>query len=123
LSNTNQSQSTSNPQTNSKYVNPEIEMFIQSDYVNIKEGESKTLEFIVTKTKLVDKLDFNGKPTKMVQFVVINSQDPQRTERKLELSRKHIAKIYNELKKGKTVIEIYRNGTGKETVYIPKSIR
>jgi hypothetical protein len=101
----------------------EIEMFIQSDYVNIKEGESKTLEFIPSKTKLVDKLDFNGKPAKKVQFIVIDSKDPQRIERKLELSRKHIAKIYNELQKGKTVIEIYRNGTGKVTVYIPKSIR
>jgi hypothetical protein len=98
-------------------------MFIQSDYVNIKEGESKTFEFIPSKTKVVDKLDFNGKPAKKVQFIVIDSQDPQRTERKLELSRKHVAKIYNELQKGKTVIEIYRSGIGKETVYIPKSIR
>jgi hypothetical protein len=77
--------------------NPEIEMFIQSDYVNIKEGESKTLEFIPSKTKLVDKPDFNGKPAKKVQFNVVDSKDPQRTERKLELSRKHIAKIYSEL--------------------------
>jgi hypothetical protein len=84
---------------------------------------AEALEFIVTKTKVVDKLDFDGKPTKKVQFVVIDLQDPQRTEKKLELSRKHIAKIYNELQKGKTVIEIYRSGVGKETVYISKSIR
>lgn len=55
-------------------------MFIQSDYINIKDGESKVLEFITGKTKMVDKLDFNGKPTKRVQFVVIDTQDPQRSE-------------------------------------------
>jgi hypothetical protein len=98
-------------------------MFIQSDYVNIKDGESKVLEFITGKTKMVDKLDFNGKPTKRVQFVVIDTQDQQRSERKFELSRKHVAKVYNELQKGRTVIEIYGSGTGKETTYIPKSVR
>jgi hypothetical protein len=97
-------------------------MFIQSDYINIKDGESKVLEFITEKTKMVDKLDFNGKPTKRVQFVVIDTQDPQRSERKFELSRKHVAKVYNELQKGRTVIEIYRSGTGKETTYTPKPL-
>ena len=55
-------------------------MFIQSDYINIKDEESKVLEFITGKTKMVDKLDFNRKPTKRVQFVVIDTQDPQRSE-------------------------------------------
>jgi hypothetical protein len=35
----------------------------------------------------------------------------------------YVTKIYNELQKGKTVIKIYRSRVGKETVYIPKSIR
>jgi hypothetical protein len=75
-SNTNTTNQTSNPNQQTKYVNPEIEMFIQSDYMSIKEGESKTFEFIPSKTKVVDKLDFNGKPAKKVQFIVIDSQDP-----------------------------------------------
>jgi hypothetical protein len=29
-----------------------------------------------------------------------------------ELSKKHVGKIYNELKKGKTVLEIFRTGLG-----------
>jgi predicted patatin/cPLA2 family phospholipase len=44
-------------------------------------------------------------------------------EKKFELSRKHVAKIYNELRKGYSVLEIYRSETGKETQYIPKGIR
>lgn len=59
--------------------------------------------------------DFNGKPTKKVQFIVIDPADPEQKEMKFELSRKHVPKIYNELKKGKTLIEIYRSGAGKET--------
>jgi hypothetical protein len=48
-----------------------------------------------------------------VQFIVTNPEDPQRRERKFELSRKHVPKIYNELKKGKTALEIFRTGQGK----------
>jgi hypothetical protein len=61
---------------------------------------------------------------KKVQFIVMvtNPEDPQR-EGKFELSRKHVPKIYNELKKGKTVLEIFRTGQGKQTEYHVKAIR
>ena len=107
----------------SKYENKEIEKFIEGDYINIKQDESRTLEFIPDKAKLVDKLDFNGKPTQKVQFIVKDPQDSEQKEKKFEVSKKHVAKIYNELKKGKTLLEIYRSGTGKETNYIVKGIR
>ena len=111
-------------QSSSAYENKELEDFIEGEYVNIRDGESRILEFIKGKEKLVDKLDFNGKPTKKVQFIVIDPEDTtERKEKKFELSRKHVVKIYNELKKGNTVLEIYRSGTGKETSYIPKGIR
>ena len=75
--------------------------------------------------KLVDRTDFNGTPIKKVQFTVVvaNPEDPQRREKKFELSRKHVPKIYNELKKGKTVLEIFRTGQGKQTEYHVKAIR
>src|ERR671930_1559393 len=101
----------------------EIEDFIEGDYISIKEGESRVLEFDIAKMKLVDKTDFNGNPVKKVQFIVINPEDPQRREKKFELSKKHVAKIYNELKKGKTVLEIFRTGLGKQTEYHVKAIR
>jgi hypothetical protein len=106
--------------------NKELEEFIEGDYISIKEGESRVLEFDINKIKLVDRTDFNGSPVKKVQFIVIiaNPEDPQqRRERKFELSRKHVPKIYNELKKGKTVLEIFRTGLGKQTEYHVKAIR
>jgi hypothetical protein len=103
--------------------NKELEEFIEGDYISIKEGESKTLGFDINKVNLVDRTDFNGNPMKKVQFIVVNPDDPQRRERKFELSRKHVPKIYNELKKGKTVLEIFRTGQGKQTEYHVKAIR
>jgi hypothetical protein len=104
-------------------TNKEIEEFIEGDYISIKEGESRVLEFDISKMKLVDKTDFNGNPAKKVQFLVTNPEDPQRREKKFELSKKHVPKIYNELKKGKTVLEIFRTGQGKQTEYHVKAIR
>jgi hypothetical protein len=103
--------------------NKELEEFIEGDYISIKEGESKTLGFDINKVNLVDRTDFNGNPMKKVQFIVVNPDDPQRRERKFELSRKHVPKIYSELKKGKTVLEIFRTGQGKQTEYHVKAIR
>ena len=80
-------QSTTTTKTTT-YENKEVEDFIEGDYVNIKDNESRTLEFVANKTKLVDKTDFNGKPTKKVQFIVIDPDDPEQRERKFELSRK-----------------------------------
>jgi hypothetical protein len=104
-------------------INKEIEEFIEGDYITIREGESRTLEFDINKIKLEDKTDFNGNPVKKVQFLVIDPQDQQRREKKFELSKKHVPKIYNELKKGKAVLEIFRTGLGKQTEYHVKAVR
>jgi hypothetical protein len=109
--------------TTTNQTNKEIEEFIEGDYITIREGESRVLEFDINKIKLVDKTDFNGNPVKKVQFTVINPEDPQRREKKFELSKKHVHKIYNELKKGKTVLEIFRTGQGKQTEYHVKAVR
>ena len=109
--------------TTANEINKEIEEFIEGDYITIREGESRVLEFDINKIKLEDKTDFNGNPVKEVQFLVINPEDPQRREKKFELSKKHVPKIYNELKKGKTVLEIFRTGQGKQTEYHVKAVR
>jgi hypothetical protein len=49
--------------SSSAYENKELEDFIEGEYISIRDGESRVLEFIKNKTKLVDKTDFNGKPT------------------------------------------------------------
>jgi hypothetical protein len=104
-------------------INKEIEEFIEGDYITIKEGESRIREFDINKVKLMDKTDFNGNPVKKVQFVVTDPEDPERREKKFELSKKHVPKIYGELKKGKTVLGIFRIGQGKQTEYHVKAIR
>ena len=100
----------------------DIEEFIEGDYITIREGESRVLEFDINKIKLVDRTDFNGNPVKKVQFLVIDPQDQRQREKKFELSKKHVPKIYNELKKGKTVLEVFRTGLGKQTEYHVKAI-
>ena len=49
----------------SYYQNKEIESFIESNYVSIKDRETKVFEFLADRTKVVDKADFNGKPGKI----------------------------------------------------------
>jgi hypothetical protein len=63
------------------------------------------------------------KPCKEGAVYSENPEDPQRREKMFELSKKHVPKIYNELKKGKTVLEIFRTGQGKQTGYHVKPIR
>jgi hypothetical protein len=41
-----------------------------------------------------------------------------RKEKKLELARIHVGKIYDKLKNGFTVLELSRVGHGKETRYM-----
>src|ERR671930_1274947 len=101
----------------------ELEDFIEGDYISIKEGESRVMDFDINKVQLVEKTDFNGNPTKKVQFIVTNHGDPAKREKKFEVSRKHAAKIYNELKKGNIVLEIFRTGQEKQTEYHVKAIR
>jgi hypothetical protein len=110
-------------QSSSSYQNKELEEFIQSNYLSIKDGETKVLQFMTNKTKVIEKPDFTGKPSKRAQFTVIEINDANRKERLLELSRLHAGKIYDELKKGKTVLEISRSGSAKDTRYFLKPIQ
>lgn len=124
--NQNLTSSTSKETSTSKttpFYNREFEDYITSDYINLKDKQSGVFEFVKGKEKIVEKLDFNKNPVKKAQFVVIDQADPERKERILELSRMHVPNIYNELKKGATILELYRSGVGKETRYIVKPIR
>jgi hypothetical protein len=113
-----------NQQTAVVYQNKEIESFIESNWITIKDRETKVLEFVPGKAKVVDKTDFNGKPVKKVQFVVIDiNNDLQRKEKFYEVSRMHVKNVYDELTKGKTVLEISRVGSGRDTRYMVKAVR
>ena len=113
---------TKQPREN-KYQNKEIESFLESNWISIKDGEtSRVLQFIPEKSKVIDKSDFNGRPIRKVQFCVTDTNQPGK-EKFFEVSRAHASKIYNELKAGKTTREISRLGTGKETRYFVKAVK
>jgi hypothetical protein len=121
--NNNQNQISNQTQQQTIYKNLEIESFIESGWVSIKDRETRVLEFIPNKTKIIEKPDFNGKLTKRAQFVVIDINDMSRKERFFEVSRMHVSKIYEELQSGKTILEISRSGSGKDTRYFIKAVR
>ena len=57
------------------------------------------------------------------KFIVIDPNNANGSEKKFEVSRRHAAKVYAELKNGNNVLEIYRSGSGMRTDYIVKPIR
>jgi hypothetical protein len=107
------------------YENKDLEDFIEGQWIKIQDGETRVLEFLATKTQVIDKKDFNGNMAKKVQFIDVdpNRGTIDRAEKKFEVSRRHAAKIYNELKNGNNVLEIYRSGTGIKTDYTVRPIR
>jgi hypothetical protein len=99
---------------------------IESSWISIKDTETAVLQFLTEpagKIKVLEKPDFNGRLVKKVHFTVIDINDPHRREKTLELGRIHVEKIYAELKKGKTVLEISRSGAAKDTRYFIKAVR
>jgi hypothetical protein len=88
-----------------------VEDFLEGTYINIKDGESRTLEFDLNKVAVIEKQDFNGNPTRKVEFLVTDpNRGPDQQEKKLQLSRKHAYKVHKELKAGAKILEIYRSG-------------
>ena len=61
----------------------EIEEFIEGDYITIREGESRVLEFDIDKIKLVDKTDFNGNPCK--EGAVYSDKSRRSTKKRKEV--------------------------------------
>jgi hypothetical protein len=111
------------------YTSDIIESFLESDWITINDGQTRTLEFLLGREKPVNKTDFNGNAIRKVQFIVIEADKQSSAtldsprEKKFELSRKHLQKLYEELKAGKTVLQITRFGQGKDTRYLFKGIR
>jgi hypothetical protein len=97
----------------------------QKKKVKNKNGNNNKIEFLPDKTILVNKKDFNGKEVQRVQFTVIDleREDLNRKQKKFELSRKHVKKVLEEFKKGKTIMQVIRSGTGVNTNYIIKAVK
>ena|ERR671930_2668612 len=104
-----------------------LEDFHEGNYIDIEEGQTRTLEFNLNKVKVEDKTDMFGNPIKKVQYKVRDvERSTIQTEKIFELTRKHSAKIYNELKKGGSgaqVLQVTRKGKGINTEYEVKRIQ
>ena len=106
----------------------EIKDFLEGPFVRtFGDGETRRYEFDVTKCKVESKNDFNGKPTKVLRYVVRDPESTVQGWKFWDLSRAH-ANVYRELRhgnkgKGWTVMEITREGLNKNTTYNPRGIR
>ena len=106
----------------------EIEDFLEGSFVKIFEnGETRVYEFDVAQCKVVSKTSFDGKPTKVLRYVVRDPESMVQTWKFWDLPRAH-KNVYYELRhgnngKGWTVMEVTREGLNKNTRYKVKGIR
>jgi hypothetical protein len=98
----------------------DFEDFLEGDYVNMEDGDKRVLEFR-TKGTVVSKRGFKGDMVEKVQFEVTNWGKLK--QKKLELARAHARKVYAELQKGFSVLELQRTGSASDTRYIVKGIK
>jgi hypothetical protein len=106
-------------------ISTDIQDYIESEYLKIEDGQTRTLEFLPNRTTLENKTDFSGKPTQRAQFIVIDleREDQRRKEQKFQqLPKKYVRKMIDEFRKDKTVFQITRSGTGINTNYIIKAL-
>ena len=106
-----------------------IRDFLEGQFVkSFEDRETRVYQFDKEKVQLVDKIDFNNKPTKAVRYVVRDPESALRDNWKFwDLSRMH-RNVFDELRdgnngKGWTVMEITREGLNKNTRYRVKGIR
>lgn len=106
----------------------EIEDFLEGSFVkSFEERETRAYEFDVTQCKVVSKNDFNGKPTKVLRYVVRDPESMVQSWKFWDLSRAH-SNVYQELKhgnndKGWTIMEVTREGLNKNTKYKVRGIK
>jgi hypothetical protein len=106
----------------------EIQDFLEGSFVkSFRDGETRIYEFDKTQCKVVPKNDFNGKPTKVLRYVVRDPESMAQSWKFWDLSRAH-ANVYHELMngnngKGWSIMEIIREGLNKNTKYKARGIK
>jgi hypothetical protein len=106
----------------------EIEDFLEGSFVKTFEnGETRVYEFDVAQCKVVSKTSFDGKPTKVLRYVVRDPKSMVQSWKFWDLSRAH-QNVYHELKlgnngKGWIVMEVTRDGLNKNPRYRVKGVR
>jgi hypothetical protein len=93
----------------------ELECNKQSAYLKIQDGETKTIQFDPNKFQIVDN-EFDGKVTRRVEYKVTD-HDSDQGEKTLSMALLNARQINEFLKKGRTLLEIHRIGSGRRTRY------
>jgi hypothetical protein len=106
----------------------EIEDFLSGNFVkSFTDGECRIYEFDKEKITIESKNDFNGNPTRVLRYHVLDIESMSSTWKIWDLSRAH-ANVYKELMKGNggkgwTVMKITRIGLNKKTTYKVEGVR
>ena len=94
----------------------ELESEKQSEYLKLKDGEVRVLQFDTKQIKLVDS-EFNGNVTKRVEYKVIDVNRPAVGEKKFQMALNNARQINRILQRGRKLLEIERMGSDIKTRY------
>jgi hypothetical protein len=106
--------------TQQENLNNEFEDWLEGDYISLKPGETRNLEFKTVAGEIVEEHSkFTDKLQKKVLWHVVDIGK----EKKFSISRSHAKSIYAVLKDGHKVLAITRIGSGpKDTKYTVKGL-
>lgn len=76
----------------------EIEDFLEGLFIKtFEDGETRVYDFYVAQCKVVSKNDFNGKPTRVLRYVIRDPESMVQSWKFWDLSSAH-PNVYRELK-------------------------
>ncbi len=94
----------------------DLEIEKQSEFLKLKDGEVRVLQFDPKQIKLVDS-DFNGNVTKRVEYKVIDPDKPAIGEKRFQMALNNARQINKYLERGRKLLEIERMGSDIKTRY------
>jgi hypothetical protein len=90
----------------------------QSRFIKLQSGETRTLQFIPSPNNIeVTEDEFEGSKYKRVHYFVIDPNMPMGGEKILPMSLNNAISINAFLKKGLSLLEVKRMGSGRNTKY------
>ena len=102
----------------------EIEQLLNKDnqYVSIRQGSSKILQFVPgRKIEQVEK-PYNGQTVMKIRFIVKEPDSGNNSEKSFDVGRRSARLIIAKLREGHTSLKIERIDSGKDILYIPTPV-
>jgi hypothetical protein len=94
----------------------EIEQLLNKDnqYVSIRQGASKILQFIPGRKIAEVEKPYNGQTVRKIRFIVREPDSNNNSEKFFDVDKRSARLIIANLKEGYTLLKIERIGSGKE---------